>query len=100
MTVYADQPKQLLGKDSAPNPSELLLSALGSCLALSFLKLAACEKIKVTNIALKVKAKIDLRSSFTDAVSTSGAERGFRAICAKFDISVHNDGNHPLNFSL
>src|SRR5215470_9104143 len=33
----ADEPRQLLGTNHAPNPQELLLSGLGACIMVSFM---------------------------------------------------------------
>jgi organic hydroperoxide reductase OsmC/OhrA len=40
-TIVADEPAELLGQDSAPNPQELLMGALNACLTVGHVAMAA-----------------------------------------------------------
>ena len=57
----ADEPRQLLGTNHAPNPQELLLSGLGACIMVSFMAGASAMGIHVETLALDVEADLDLR---------------------------------------
>jgi len=85
--IVSDQPKPLGGNDSGATPEELLLSALGSCLCMSFLCLAKEENLNLTRCDVKTRAKIDLRSVFEEK---GQVQRGFRAVIAKFDVQGEN----------
>lgn len=92
---YYDQPKQILGNDSAPSPTEHLLSALGGCLTMSLLKVAACENVALSSVVCKVKGKVDLRSAFTDEFQDIAP--GLKAVCAKFEIQGEQLERNRLN---
>jgi len=62
-TVYSDHPAEMLGKDNGPTPVEQLLTALGSCLCMSFLKKAAYENFNCGSVCVKVKGKVDLHQA-------------------------------------
>jgi len=83
LTVNAGAPRELLGGDTAPDPSELLLAAMGSSLAMAFIRICACEGVKLTRCEVKVKGKIDLNQNAGEA-----AGAGFRSICAKFSVEL------------
>src|SRR6187401_860627 len=46
-TIVADEPRELLGTDTAPNPQELLLSALNACMMVGYVAQAAIRGIKL-----------------------------------------------------
>lgn len=57
-----DEPPALLGDDTAPNPSEALLAALGSCLAVGIHANAVANNITVRSLALDLEADINITS--------------------------------------
>jgi uncharacterized OsmC-like protein len=57
-----DEPPQLLGDDTAPNPSEALLAALGSCLAVGIHANAVAQGITLSGIELELEADINITS--------------------------------------
>jgi uncharacterized OsmC-like protein len=58
--IRVDEPTGLAGSDSAPNPAELLLGALGSCLSIGYTLNAAARGIELRQIALELEGDIDL----------------------------------------
>jgi uncharacterized OsmC-like protein len=58
--VYSDQPDTLGGKNTAPNPVEQLLGALGSCLAVGYTTNASVRGIRIRDLRIEVEGHIDL----------------------------------------
>jgi uncharacterized OsmC-like protein len=59
--LESDEPPGLLGSDKAPNPVELILASLGSCLAVGFAHNAAAMGIKIRSLDIDIKGNLDLR---------------------------------------
>ncbi|MFT2158100.1 OsmC family protein [Pseudomonas putida] len=59
--IAADEPEQLLGANSAPNPQELLMAALNACLSVGYVANAAAMGIKVNSLEIEADGKLDLR---------------------------------------
>ena len=55
-----DEPPGLLGQDTAPNPSEAVLAALGSCLSVGIHANAIMRGIKLTKLELELEGDIDI----------------------------------------
>ncbi len=58
--VRVDEPTSLGGADSAPNPAEVLLGALGTCLSIGYALNAAARGIELRSLALDLEGDIDL----------------------------------------
>jgi len=56
----ADEPALLGGTDSAPNPAELLLGAVGTCLSIGYALNAAARGIDLEQLDLELEGDIDL----------------------------------------
>ncbi len=57
---YADEPKGLGGTNTAPNPVEQLLGALGSCLAIGYTANASVRGIQIEELRIELEGHIDL----------------------------------------
>ena len=55
-----DEPPALLGDDTAPNPSEASLAALGSCLAVGIHANAVARGITINSLELELEADINI----------------------------------------
>jgi uncharacterized OsmC-like protein len=55
-----DEPPGLLGQDTAPNPSEAVLAALGSCLSVGIHANAVMRGITLTKLELEVEGRINI----------------------------------------
>lgn len=85
-----DEPPVLLGDDTAPNPSEAALAALGSCLAVGIHANAVARDITVRSLELELEADINITSVWgTGDVSPKPV--GFDAVRVK----VHLDADAP-----
>ena len=58
--VQVDEPAALGGADTAPNPAELLLDAIGTCLSIGYVMNAATRGIELRALELDVEGDIDL----------------------------------------
>jgi uncharacterized OsmC-like protein len=57
---YADEPELLGGTNTAPNPVEQLLGALGSCLAIGYTANASVLGIQIEELRIELEGHIDL----------------------------------------
>jgi uncharacterized OsmC-like protein len=57
---YADEPLALGGTNTAPNPVEQLLGALGSCLAIGYTANASLRGIEIKELRVELEGEIDL----------------------------------------
>ena len=60
-TVPVDEPFELLGSNSAPNPQEYLMTALNACLAVGYAANAALKGIRLDKLEIESSADVDLR---------------------------------------
>lgn len=63
-TIVVDEPPALLGKDEAPNPQEVLMAALNSCIMMGYVAQAAMRGIKLEKVVIETEGDIDLRGLF------------------------------------
>ena len=63
-SVKVDEPAVLGGHDTAPNPVEYVLAALGSCQEITYRLYADSMGIPLNSVSVKIKGVIDLRGLF------------------------------------
>ncbi|WP_322628578.1 OsmC family protein [Halothiobacillus sp.] len=86
--VIVDEPPHLLGEDTAPNPSEALLAALGACLAVGVHANATAQDIKLTKLELNIEGDINVTAVWGTGDLDESKPLGFTAIRIKFDIET------------
>jgi uncharacterized OsmC-like protein len=59
--IVADEPLELLGTNTAPNPQELLMSAVNACMTVGYVAGAALHGIRLTNLEIETTGQLDLR---------------------------------------
>jgi uncharacterized OsmC-like protein len=59
--IQADEPFELLGENTAPNPQELLLSALNACVMVGYVAGAAARGITLERLEVETHGELDLR---------------------------------------
>jgi uncharacterized OsmC-like protein len=59
--ITADEPFELLGSNTAPNPQELLMAALNACMMVGYVVGAAVEGIALESVAIETTGELDLR---------------------------------------
>ena len=85
-----DEPPGLLGDDTAPNPSEASLAALGSCLAVGIHANAVAKGIMIRSLEIELEADINVTAVWGTG-DTSPKPVGFDAVRVK----VHLDAEAP-----
>lgn len=63
-TIVVDEPPELLGKDEAPNPQEVLMAALNSCVMMGYVAQASMRGITLEKLVIETEGDIDLRGLF------------------------------------
>ena len=85
-TIVADEPAELLGTDTAPNPQELLLSALNACMMVGYVAQAAIRGITLRDCRIETEGELDLRGFLG---LDEDVPPGYRRI----DYTVHLEGD-------
>jgi uncharacterized OsmC-like protein len=60
--VHSDEPAGLGGHDTAPNPVEQLLAALGNCLAVGYAANATAAGIELTDLEIDLEGDLNLQT--------------------------------------
>jgi uncharacterized OsmC-like protein len=84
--IAADEPRELLGSDSAPNPQELLLSAVNACLMVGYVVRAAARGITLPECRVETEGEIDLRGLL-------GLDEDVPAGYRRINYTVHLEGD-------
>jgi len=91
--IEADEPEQLLGKNSAANPQELLMAALNACMSVGYISGAAMNGITLTKLEIKTTGELDLRGFLgIDPTIKPGYET------LQYDVTIAGDGT-PEQFA-
>ncbi|MCV7125805.1 OsmC family protein [Mycobacterium lacus] len=81
--MLVGEPPALLGDDSAPNPSETTLAALGSCISVGLLANATHRGVTLTKIEVEMEGDIDISAVWGVGDTPEGKILGFTAVrCA------------------
>ncbi|MCY4325374.1 MAG: OsmC family protein [Betaproteobacteria bacterium] len=82
-----DEPPQLLGDDTAPNPSEAALAALGTCICVGIHANAGHKGIVLNSLELELEADINITSVW-GVGDLSDKLAGFSAVRIKANIDA------------
>ena len=85
--IPSDEPESLGGDDTAPNPVEQLLGALGNCLAVGYAANASTAGIEIRDLKIELEGDLDLKTFLGLAQGNAGFE-GIR-------VKVHLDTDAP-----
>lgn len=72
--IRSDEPRELFGQDTAPNPQELLLSALNACMIFSYAAKAAAQGIALRKVTIEAHGSLDIRGALELADVPPGCE--------------------------
>lgn len=61
--IVADEPYELLGTDSAPNPQELLMAAVNACMLVGYVEHASMRGVTLTTCRIEMEGELDLRGA-------------------------------------
>jgi len=59
--IAADEPVELLGENTAPNPQELLLAAMNACMTVGIVATAATMGVTLKSLTIRASGALDLR---------------------------------------
>ena len=59
--IDIDEPFELLGENTAPNPQEVLMSALNACVMVGYVVGAAVKGITLARLEIETRGELDLR---------------------------------------
>ena len=59
--VKSDEPKELLGQNSAPNPQELLMAAFNACITVGYVATASVMGVELEAVEIQTEGELDLR---------------------------------------
>lgn len=57
----SDEPLELAGTNTSPNPQELLMGALNSCMMVGYVALCSLHGIELESVEIETEGEIDLR---------------------------------------
>jgi uncharacterized OsmC-like protein len=92
-TIVVDEPDELLGTNTAPNPQELLMTAVNACMMVGYVAGAALKGIELDSLEIETRGELDLRGflGLSDAVPA-----GYRGI--DYDVRIKGNGT-PAQFA-
>jgi len=59
--VPVDEPIELLGRNTAPNPQELLMASVNACMMVGYVAGAAARGITIESLEIETSGELDLR---------------------------------------
>jgi uncharacterized OsmC-like protein len=74
--IQSDEPRELFGDDTGPNPQELLLAALNACMVFGYATKASALGVRVDALSIESHGKLDMRG----ALGIEGVSPGMDAI--------------------
>jgi uncharacterized OsmC-like protein len=85
--IAVDEPDELLGSNTAPNPQELLMTAVNACMIVGYVAGAATRGIELDTLEIETKGELDLRGflGLGDDVPA-----GYRAL--EYDVRIKGNG--------
>lgn len=94
--VVIDEPPHLLGENTAPNPSESVLAALGACLAVGYMANASQRGISLSEISIEIEGDIDVSAVWGLGDTPDGKVAGFTAVRVKAHLAAENASREEL----
>jgi uncharacterized OsmC-like protein len=91
-----DEPPQLLGDDTAPNPTEALLAALGTCVAVGIQANAIARGLTVHGIELELEGDINITSVWGTG-DLSPKPLGLTAVRIKANLQIDGASDAELD---
>ena len=85
--VVVDEPLHLFGEDTAPAPAEVVLSALGGCLAVGITAVATWKQVPLSKLELHLEGDIGNPAAWgAGGHEPSPEEMGIQAVRVRVDI--------------
>ena len=86
--IVADEPCELLGGDTAPNPQELLMAAVNACMLVGYVAGASVRGINLESVQINTRGNLDLRGflGLSDDVPP-----GYESV--EYEVRIKGDGS-------
>ena len=85
--VVVDEPLHLFGENTAPAPGEIVLSALGGCLAVGITAVATWKQVKLSHLEISLEGDIGNPAAWgAGGAEMAPPQMGFQAIRVRVDI--------------
>lgn len=85
--IEADEPIELLGNNTAPNPQELLMAALNACLSVAYVAIASTMGVKVHLLNIETTGQLNLLGFLgQDDTVNPGYDQ------VEYTVHIHADG--------
>jgi uncharacterized OsmC-like protein len=86
--IQSDEPLELFGTNTAPNPQDLLLAAVNACMMVGFVVAATARGVAIESLEIESSVALDLRGAFgVDPAIKPGAEK------LRYEIRVKGDAS-------
>lgn len=89
--VLVSEPCALLGDDAAPNPSEMALAALGSCVSVGLLANATARGVTLSEITVAMEGDIDISAVWGVGDTPEEKVPGFTAVRCHITLAGDTD---------
>ena len=86
--IVADEPFELFGSDSAPNPQELLMAAFNACITVGYVAGASLKGITLNSLEIRTRGELDLRGFLGLSESVPA---GYEEI--QYEVRIKGDGS-------
>jgi uncharacterized OsmC-like protein len=84
--IDIDEPLELLGENTAPNPQEMLMAALNACITVGYVVGASAKGIALERLEIETSGQLDLRGFLgIDASVRPGYEKIYYVVRIKGD---------------
>jgi uncharacterized OsmC-like protein len=90
--IVADEPCELLGRNTAPNPQELLMAAFNACIMVGYVAGASLKGISLESVEIETRGELDLRGFLG---LSEDVPPGYEAI--DYEVRIKGDGS-PQDF--
>ncbi|WP_373017622.1 OsmC family protein [Thiomicrorhabdus sp.] len=94
--VVVDEPPVLLGEDTAPNPSEMALLSLGSCLSVGVQANATARGISLTKLEIELEGDINITAVWGTGDVDPNKKLGVTEVRAFFTIEAPGTSKEEL----
>ena len=85
--VRGDEPAELAGTDTGPNPEQMLLGAVGQCLAVGYAGSAAARGLTIQSLEIEVEGQVNLDAAYGVREGNPGFDR--------IAVKVHLESDAP-----
>ncbi|KAA6225632.1 MULTISPECIES: OsmC family protein [unclassified Campylobacter] len=86
-----DEPPVLLGDDTAPNPSEVVLAALGSCICVGIHANAIAQNITISKLEIELEGDLNITAVWGTGDLSKNKPLGFTELRIKVDLQSDAD---------